>query len=201
MGRTIHSCLADIPLGTVALRNARRLLARPPVRRTGRLQHKVTPQKFSPAPVDRPYIFPSSSLLSRPLVYSSSHLCPSFSAAPCRVFAFIHPYVVCYPNGALLSASFFTFFSCLSVLLFIHHLYISRHTRAYLFVSYFLFSSIQDDSLSFLISYINFSGTCVYAADFFFQSYAHLVVLHLILSARVLCTLITSLFFLSSHYS
>lgn len=105
------------------------------------------PQKFFAAPVDRPFVFPSSVLLSRSMVYSSSRLRSSF---PRRiVFAFIPPCVVCYPNGALLSAPFFTSSLPAFSFLFLFIIFFTlRDTRA-LFVSHSLLSSVRFRLLSF----------------------------------------------------
>lgn len=102
------------------------------------------------------------------MVYSSSRLCSSFSV----VFAFILPYVVCYPNGALLSAprslpSLPAFsFLFLFIIFFTLH---DTHFFCFLFFSFLLSSNLSNlgTTLNFLILYINFSNTYVLYCWFF----------------------------------
>lgn len=137
------------------------IVARPPVRRTGRLYHKVTPQKFFAAPVDRPLVFPPrAQLLSRSMVYSSSRRCsPPFSAVvsysllSSRVLPATLTVRFCQLRS-LRSLPAFLFFFLFIVLLTL------RHTH-FLFPSLFP-RQFQLGSLILLISYIYSSDTYVY---------------------------------------
>ena len=96
-------------------------------------------------------------------------------------------------NGALLSAPFFTFSSCLLILLFIHSLlYTSWHT---LFVSHSFLSSIQCDSYLRDFIHLFFWHVRLYCRNFF-SPYLLVYTVLLFLSARVLCMLVTFIFLL-----
>lgn len=157
------------------------------------------PQKFFAAPVERLLVFPSSrtSLSLNGLLFLSSLLLVLSSRRV--VFAFRLPCAACYPNGVLLSAPFFTF-SLPAFLFFFSFIifFTSWHTIFFFPTLFFRQSSSQ--TFIFLISYIYFSNTYVYTAEFFsvlrsFTLWFYTVLL--VSSARVLCTLVTSAFFLS----
>lgn len=121
------------------------------------------PQKFLAAPVDRPLVFPSSALLSRSMVYSSSHLRSSFSVIS---YLLLSSHVL----SVTLTVRFcqlrsFTLSSCLLVPLFIHLHTFATHTYTHILFTFFSFvSSVQN--LIFLISYIYFFDTYVYTTAF-----------------------------------
>lgn len=128
------------------------------------------------------------------MVYSSSRLCSSFSVVSYSLL-FSR---VCYPNGALLSALMPRSLRSLPAFLFFFLFSIFTLCDArtlFLILSFRQFSAI----LIFLFSYIYFFNTYVYAAELFSILYSHLlgfILCFLVLSARVLCTLITSVSFL-----
>ena len=101
------------------------------------INYKVMLQKFFAAPVDRSFVFPSSALLSRLIVYSSSHLCSLFFI----LYSLLSSHVVCYLNGALLSApsslpslpAFLFFFLFILILLSLH---LMTHTFCFSFFSF-----------------------------------------------------------------
>lgn len=148
-------------------------------------------QKFFAAPVDRSFVFPSSALLSRLIVYSSSHLCSLFFI----LYSLLSSHVVCYLNGALLSApsslpslpAFLFFFLFILILL-----YTSWHI---LFVSHSFLSSIQCDSYLRDFIHLFFWHVRLYCRNFF-SPYLLIYTVLLFLSTRVLCMLVTFIFLL-----
>lgn len=158
------------------------------------------PQKFLAAPVDRPLVFPSSALLSRSMVYSSSHLRSSFSVIS---YLLLSSHVL----SVTLTVRFcqlrsFTLSSCLLVPLFIH-LHTSRHTHTHTFCSHSFLSSVRFRILSFWFHiFIFLTRTFILPRSLFnlMLVYWFYTVL-LVPSARVFSTLVTSVFFLSPRWS
>lgn len=126
------------------------------------------------------------------MVYSSSRLCSSFSVISysllsSRVLSVTLTVRFCQLRS-LRSLPAFSFF-------FLFIIFFTLRDTHFLFLIFFFrqFSAI----LIFVISYIYFSDTYVYTTEFFPTLCSFTGFMLLVSSTRVLCTLITSAFFLS----
>lgn len=157
------------------------------------------PQKFFAAPVERLLVFPSSrtSLSLNGLLFLSSLLLVLSSHRV--VFAFRLPCAACYPNGVLLSAPFFTFSLPAFLFFFSFIIFFTSWHTIFSFRCFSFVSPVHRLFSSWFHTFIFLTRTFI-TAEFFsvlrsFTLWFYIVLL--VSSARVLCTLVTSAFFLS----